>query len=156
MCLVFSLVFFFLKFSNFQLLFSHFMGFHFIFSYIVCVCVRVCFVFWNFESLIFFLSFWGFPIFLCEGSQVRKWGMCFFSCELWKFFVFVFWDSRIFNFFIVILGVFQIFCVKFSQARKWGMCLFSCEFWKFSIFVFWNFKIFNFLLVILEVSHGGK
>jgi hypothetical protein len=40
---------------------------------------------------------------LCEVSQVRKLVTCFSSCELWKFFVFIFWNFKVFNFPLVIL-----------------------------------------------------
>jgi hypothetical protein len=58
-------------------------------------------------------------------------------------FVLIFWSSEVFNFLLVILGVFKF--------KKWGMCLSSYELWKFFVFLFWNSKVFSFFLVILGV-----
>jgi len=74
------------------------------------------------ESLIFFLSFWRSSFSLCEVSQGQRWGICFSSSELCKFFVLVFWSSRNFNFLLVILGS-SIFCVKFHKQEN-EMCAF--------------------------------
>ncbi len=78
-------------------------------------------------------------------------GYLFFFWKLQRSFVLVFWSSKVFNFLLVILGVFKFFWVKF---HKWGngVCaFFSCELWRFFVFIFWNSRIFNFLLVILGV-----
>jgi len=64
------------------------------------------------ESSIFFLLFWESLIFLCEVSQRGRYLLFFW--KLGRSFVLIFWSSKVFNFLLVILGVFKFFCVKFS------------------------------------------
>jgi hypothetical protein len=56
-------------------------------------------------------------------------------------FVLIFWSSKVFNFLLIILGVFKKICVKSSQVRKHGMCLFFM--WILKIFCFCILKIWN-------------
>jgi hypothetical protein len=65
-------------------------------------------LFWYFEVLefsILFLSILGLYFFFGEVSQVRKWGMCLSSCEIWRFFILKIWNYGVFNFLFVILEV---------------------------------------------------
>jgi len=76
--------------------------------------------------------------------------MYLFSYELWKFFVFVFWNFRVFNFLLVTLGVFNFFVWNFTRGEM-GYFLFFWKLQRYFVLVFWSSKVFNFFLVILGV-----
>jgi hypothetical protein len=62
--------------------------------------------------------------------------MCIFSCELWKFSIFVFWSSRIFNFLLVTLGVLKNFVWSFHKGGN-----------KVCAFFMWTLQVFYFRIL---------
>jgi len=139
----------------------HFVGFQ---KNIVWSFVRVergvfAFLLVNFKSFLFsyfevskfsislLIILWVFKKSCVKFRKGREGVLCLSSCELWKFFVFVFWSYGIFNFLLVILGVFKFFCVKFSQVRKW-VCAFLHV--NFESFLFSYFEILKSSIFLLS------
>ncbi len=77
-----------------------------VFSFLLETSKVFCFGILKFRSFQFSsCHFGGLQFFGARFSQTRKRGYAPFSCEFWKFSIFVFWKFEMFNFLLVILEV---------------------------------------------------
>ncbi len=83
-------------------------------------------------------------------------GYLIFFWKLWRYFVLSILSFEVFNFLLVILGVFKYFLWSSHKWRNEVYAFFNVNFESFLFLYFEILKFLNFLLVILEVSHGGK
>ncbi len=61
------------------------------------------------------------------------------------FLVLIFGSSWVFNFLLIILGVFNFFVWSFTKGRH--ICYSSCELWRVFVLVFWSFRVFIFFFL---------
>jgi hypothetical protein len=137
----------------------------------------------NFEGF-FVLLFWKFGIFnsifvILGISKNNLWSFtkvmvfAFFSYDLWRLFVSIFWNSSNSNFLLVILCNFTFFVWSFTTGKRgylpfilwtlkafcfailkiWNLQFFFLSFWKFHMgktllgVSFLNLRVFNFVLM---------